>query len=347
MKKLGIAALVARMALMLGGCGHEPPLDPASVNEVYGGLTTSDEQPMFGEETVYESLGMAAAEPIIADPAMTLAEYQAADQAAPRAHYFFLLWGNLKLAPPEGAADAVAPKDFSGSLTLSAGAVGVLRKVRFDAAQGDGVLPRTDAAVVDWQSTIYDRVDGLLFKIVAPEDATVTVAFAGGLTITKAVSELDLAHGVVPVPGGDDAIAWAAAALPKDPAAGCAHGYLVGRWHPRAAIGGLFRGKWVSADGQLHGHLRGLYGERRDGDHVFFGKWIGGGGLFQGLLAGRYADGELTGHWLDQDLALRGRINGLYFEPSEISLRKIGFFVGTWHEACAAEPLAPSETEVR
>jgi hypothetical protein len=216
-----------------------------------------------------------------------------------------------------------------------------------EAVQGDGVLPRTDPKVVAWKSTIYDGVDGLLLRFAAPETATVTIAFDNGQTITKAVSDLDLAHGMIALPGSDDGIAWVAAALEKDPTQGCARGLLVGRWHPRKAVGGIFRGKWVSAEGELHGHLRGLYGERRNGDHVFFGKWIDPEGQFQGLLAGRYGDGELQGHWLDRGLALRGRIAGVYFEPTEISLHKVGFFAGTWHEACAADPLSPSEGEVQ
>ena len=51
----------------------------------------------------------------------------------------------------------------------------VVRKLRMEALQGDGVLPRTDAKLVEWKSTIYDGVDGLLLKLVGDETATVTV----------------------------------------------------------------------------------------------------------------------------------------------------------------------------
>jgi hypothetical protein len=343
MKRLTSLGLAVLVAALFGGCRHQGGLDPSTINEAYGGLTTEDEQSEFGEPAVFGALGSSGADPVFddviaSDPALVTAE-----QSTPTIHYLLVAWGKLKRDSVDGEGD-VTPQDFSGTLSVTDGGIVVVRKVRMETTQGDGVLARTDSKLVEWQSTIYGGVDGLLVKIIAPADATVTLT-AAGQTVAKTVAELDLTYGIVDVPGTDDALAWAAAAVDKS--GGCAHGYMVGRWNRRLAIGGVYRGRWVSADGELRGHMRGIFGDRTDGDHVLFGKWIGGGGEFHGLLAGRYGDGKLQGHWLDAELRLAGRVKGIYFEPAVLEPRKIGFYLGTWQEACPADPIEPSETEVQ
>ena len=344
MKRLTSLGLAVLVAALFGGCRQQGGLDPSTINEAYGGLTTEDESPEFGEPAVFETLGAATADSAFDDAIATDPTFVTVEQNFTTVHYLLMAWGNLKRASADGSDDATTPKDFSGTLSVTDGGIVVVRKVRMEAAQDDGVLPRTDLKLVEWKSTIYGGVDGLLVKIVAPADATVTLT-AAGQTIAKTVAELDLTYGVVDVPDTDDALAWAAAAVDKS--GGCAHGYMVGRWNRRLAIGGVYRGRWVSADGELRGHMRGIFGERNDGDHVFFGKWIGGGGEFHGLLAGRYDAGQLQGHWLDAELRLAGRVKGTYFEPAALEPRKIGFYLGTWQEACPADPIEPSETEVQ
>jgi hypothetical protein len=343
MRNVTWVSAVALLALFIGGCGREDGIDPSSVNEAYGGLTTEDEAPLFGEPAVFEAMGSAVADRVVSDPITTDPAFVVEEQNAPRVHYLFLAWGRLKRTSIDGLPTAISPQDFSGTLSVTDGGIAVLRQLRMELPQGDGVMPRVDRKLVEWQSTTLGGVDGLLVKIVGPEDATVTLTIAGQ-TIARQLGELDLSHGIIDLPDSDDGIAWAAAATAVE---GCAHGYLVGRWNRRLALGGVFRGRWISADGELHGHLRGLFGARRDGDHVFFGKWIGGEGDFHGLLAGRFGDGELQGHWLDRDLQLTGRIKGLYFEPRVLDPRVAGFFLGTWQEACPADPIQPSEEAVQ
>ncbi|MBI5478321.1 MAG: hypothetical protein HY906_05660 [Deltaproteobacteria bacterium] len=344
MKRLMSLGLAVLVAALFGGCRQQGGLDPETINEAYAGLTTEDEEPQFGEPAVFGAMAASAADPVVDDTIAADPSYVTEEQKAPTIHYLLLAWGKLKRDSIDGTLDVANPQDFSGTLSVTAGGMVVVRKVRMEAVQGDGVLPRTDRKLLEWKSTIYGGVDGLLVKIAAPADATVTLT-AAGQTIAKTVAELDLTYGIVDIPGTDDALAWAAAKVEK--AGGCPHGYMVGRWNKRLAIGGVFRGRWVSADGELRGHMRGLFGARDNGDHVFFGKWIGGGGEFHGLLAGRYGDGALHGHWLDRELQLKGRVKGIYFEPPILEPRKVGFYLGTWQEACPADPIEPSETEVQ
>jgi hypothetical protein len=344
MKRLTSIGLAVLVAAFIGGCRQQGGIDPDTINEAYGGLTTEDEEPQFGEPAVFGAMGAAAADPVFEDAVAADPTYLTEEQNATTIHYLFLAWGKLKRDSVDGTVDVTAPQDFSGTLSVTEGGMIVVRKLRMENLQGDGVQPRTDPKLIEWKSTIYGGVDGILVKIAAPATATVTLT-AAGQTIAKTVAELDLTYGIVDVPDTDDALAWAAAKVEK--AGGCQHGYMVGRWNKRIAIGGLFRGRWVTADGELRGHMRGLFGARHDGDHVFFGKWIGGGGEFHGLLAGRYGEGTLQGHWLDRELQLKGRVKGLFFEPPVLEPRKVGFYLGTWQEACGDEPIDPSETEVQ
>lgn len=344
MKRLTSLGLAVLVAAFFGGCGNQGGIDPSTINEAYGGLTTEDEAPEFGEPAVFGSLGASAADLVVDDPVVNDPTFVTEEQNAPRIHYLVLAWGKLKRDGLD-LSDIRDPQDFSGTLSITDGALAVARKVRMETVQGDGVLPRTDPKLVEWRSTVYGGVDGLLVKIVSSAaDATVTLT-AAGQTVARTVSELDLTYGIIDVPDTDDALAWAAAAVDKS--GGCPHGYMVGRWNKKIAIGGIFRGRWITADGELRGHMRGLFGQRRDGDHVFFGKWIGGGGEFHGLVAGRYDAGKLQGHWLDAELRLAGRVKGLYFEPPALEPGSLGFYLGTWQEACPADPIEPSETEVQ
>ena len=80
-----------------------------------------------------------------------------------------------------------------------------------------------------WQGTIssYYQTEGLTGRDAqglraqdfSSKEVTVTL---GGLTLKKSMAELDLARGLIEIPGIDDGLAWAAAALPKS--GGCEHG---------------------------------------------------------------------------------------------------------------------------
>lgn len=331
------------LLLNLAGCGGDEQINLGDVDKTYGALSTTDEAPQFGENGAFSEQGAAEADPAATDALATDPAVAPAEQAAKKIHFLALAWGHLRAATDE-ALDKPAAKDFSGSLSISQGAVVVVRKLRMEPVQGDGVLPRTDVKLVEWKSTIYNGVDGLLFKLLGPEEATVTLKLAGQ-TVTKTLAELDLTQGGVEIPGTEDGLVYAAAAVNKGQ--GCEHGYMIGRWHRLAPRGGVFRGKWVTADGTLRGHLRGLFGTRKSGEDVFFGKWISNDGAFKGLLAGSYGANKYQGHYLDKTLALKGRIGGVYFEPRILEVRKMGILVGTWHEACQYEPLASGETEVK
>ena len=149
MKHLTSLALTLLVAAVFVGCGHDGGIDPATVNEAYGGLTTEDEAPVFGEPTVFNSMAAAEADPVFDDTIAVDPAFITEEQNAPRLHYLLLAWGKLKRDSIDGTLDVANPQDFSGTLSVTEGGIVVVRKVRMEAVQGDGVLPRTDRKLVE------------------------------------------------------------------------------------------------------------------------------------------------------------------------------------------------------
>ena len=59
--------------------------------------------------------------------------------------------------------------------------------------------------------------------------------------------------------------------------------------------GGVFHGKYIDADGEFRGVLRGRYGHGLAGRRLFFGHWIDAGGQLVGVLKGHWRDEPGTG----------------------------------------------------
>jgi hypothetical protein len=125
-----------------------------------------------------------------------------------------------------------------------------------------------------------------------------------------------------------------------------AHGRIYGHyWHdvPDATSdtsGGLFRGRWLAADGSPRGVLRGEYEPLEPewlppdlaGGGVFRGKFIDLNGEFRGVIRGRY--GHLPGgrnlffgHWIDADNGLVGVLKGHWKDVPEVNGGRFG---GRW-----------------
>ena len=109
----------------------------------------------------------------------------------------------------------------------------------------------------------------------------------------------------------------------------CPHGYLKGVWKkldPNKSFG-VYKGKWVTANGKVHGWLKGVFGKNKLGHGVFFGKYIDVNGKFKGLLKGHYGNG-----------LFRGRYHGFYGGIGEL---RGGYgknvFMGKWVSYCKAQ----------
>ena len=96
----------------------------------------------------------------------------------------------------------------------------------------------------------------------------------------------------------------------------------------------MFRGRWINSLGTNAGHLRGIWGINRFGNKVFKGKYISLNGEFRGLLAGqwKYVHGEnggfFQGRWVNRAHQTVGIMKG-HFKTGRPGDRR-GFFHGRY-----------------
>ncbi len=330
--KTRLASLCA-LALLGPGClaeeADEADQIASALEEDSGGLTMDDEAPMFGadDEFAVAALGdeAAFADPMAQDPAVALM-MEGPDAVVARVQ---ILWGQL---PPDGQPD---PRNWSGRISISRGALLVRRTLAFDPVT-DRILPRTDPRQVDFTSVTAPHVDGLVLAVVDPEPESaepLTLSYASiadGEVYTADLGAL-LAGPVVADLGDGNRIAGVALARPVD---ACEHGFLRGRWRAVEPGRGVFLGGVADAEGEPIGHVRGIYGRRLNGEQVFFGKYIDREGHFRGIFGGHYRDGEFIGRWLTRN-GEHGVLGGHYIENSP-GPHPAGQFAGRWAETSCA-----------
>ena len=381
---LMVAFLV--MAGVLAGCSDEAA-DPLANNSTatddfdqmdfslpYGGLTISDEDEAFGDESLH--LMMLAEDeelvddPLADDPAVLELEeagdrfYDPADPARPVFTFLKLRWGMLP--GPEDTITVPAPPcevtDWTGELHTDRGFVIVRRVVAFEQPADHLIFPRLDEKTVAFVSHTACRYDGLVIQIIErPYDPTAEgytpnilhlnlpgyrgrfeVAQLAGLDELIEVDDLGNRIQLSGFKLGDINL--------------CPKGFLSGRFRHLLVepdLGesvvddrpgdhmGNFVGTWTSLTGRIDGFLRGGYGLNQEGDRVFFGKYIDRRGHFRGLLAGTWEPAAeernlatFSGHWINAAGHAEGRLGGRAYP---VEGYPGGFFAGRWATLCDEE----------
>ncbi len=339
---LFLAALLTAGIVLLSGCelfdsGESGTGQPAELSQ-YGGFTTSDEAPGFGDAGL---LADYAGDDEFEDEMEDDPRVRNTMNRSGARHYALrMVWGNLETRDSNVTAESDCPvTDWSGSVEVDDGVLIVKRLIRFD--PGDYIVrPRKDPHGVEWVSYTKDHVDGILFKIVVPPH-TSTDAVDGFLRIST-----PFYNGSIPLASLEDyrelviydacnkISIVATAAKPSD----CPKGFLEGGWIADSDTSGHFRGAWIGAEGGLMGYLKGNY-EIRDGHRVLYGKWITESGNFRGLLRGTWSplrdedgpDGIFEGRWVNAAFTVMGVFKGHYhISEGDTS----GFFHGRWKKNC-------------
>lgn len=307
------------------GAPDEDNLDgvTASIERENGGYDTSDEAPLFGDDALYASADIEAdgqiSDSLATDPAIV--DLEANTSVAARE--VIVMWGRMPADPN------AAPRNWSGELRLSRGAMVVRRRIAFEEAT-DGLAPRVRRDVVAFRSVTKGHADGLALTVLDPtptSTAPLTLTYASADATATATYTIDLGaldDGPVAIDAGDGAQIIAVAHR----RAACAHGFVRGRWHAMSQNAGRYAGLVLNADGEPSGHIRGIYGVRANGESVFFGKFIAANGEFKGIVRGDFDARHFQGRWLDRD-GDHGVLRGLYRAGE--SLRG-GQFLGRWAE---------------
>jgi hypothetical protein len=257
-----------------------------------------------------------------------------AKAAGAKSFHVVLVWGHLPQAHDADDADP-DPKieNWSGSVSVDAGAIGLERTIAFDA--NDHIDPRTSKTSLSFDSHTLPYVDGLLLRAVVPAGGSTLLHFKTA-TLTTDIDLADLPAkigGIQRLADDEEGLAW----IGFEDTAGCAKGFVHGRWIKERAAFGRLRGVVSDADGERIGHVRGLWGhaKKRNAD-VFFGKYIDRDGDAKGLFGGRYASGGFSGFWAskDENDVDVGHMEGFYGAAHD-NVDGRGVWLGRWSEKCA------------
>jgi hypothetical protein len=326
---------VSAFAIGCSSAGQNPP--PAhdstgenasqmssALEEDNGGLTTEDEAPYFADPEVEQLPDFEVAPPEILDA-------PGADDPAFKSYHVVLLWGHLPTPADATAADPdPQPVDWTGSIAVDRGAVGVERTLAFDAR--DHLVRDGSKQTVSFASHTLPLVDGLFVRVVVPAAGPQVLHFKTA-ALTTDIDLSALADKVVDAQrlgDGRNGLVYMGYPDRKD----CARGVLFGRWvKVRPALGKL-RGRVLDGDGATIGHVRGLWGHapKRDAN-VFFGKYIGVDGHTRGLFGGRYADGRGEGIWGTRSPKDVGGLQIAYSDGYDKGDGR-GIWMGRWSEKC-------------
>ncbi len=326
-----IFALLAM--LIVGGCSKETPTDPGNEGEVteldqpYGGFSTSDELPAFGDPVMTAEFedDEAVTDPITLDPSFA----NAIDSTTVNAYFIRIAWGLLDFD-----STATTSINWDGSATITRGTLGIVKRILFE-PNDKIILPRPDRKTVEWASETSTHFDGIALVIIDRDTSNVE----GLLTIstplysrTFSYSELDSMDIIETVTAEGHQVSIQAFNKKVVPFGG---GFLEGRWVKTRKHGGIFQGRWINRTGTRAGHLKGIWGIDRTGKKVFFGKYITLNGQFGGLLSGNWGyvdnnetNGWFSGRWANRELTTIGVLKG-HWKTKEGSFRN-GFFHGKW-----------------
>ena len=325
---VGMVACVADSGSSTGEDTAQVTDDLAQPN---GGFTTANEAASFG---IADEFTAAAIEADSGDPGDNMATDPTVSAMAGSgtvvARDVLVMWGNIPRGPNGDK------RDWTGSWTVSRGAMIVRRTIAFEARDHLN-LPRADAQTVAFTSHTKPASDGLALTLL---DNAVTGA-ASPLTLTYApadptlsadtfqitVSDLDAGPVVIDAGDGDKIVAVA-----ETPVDACDGGFMRGRFHAvganTAANGGVgvYLGVVTNRAGAPVGAVRGIYGNNK-----VFGKFIDLQGNFVGLINGEYdATNDFQAKWIDRSGSEHGHLHGHYFDSTAVDG---GHFMARWAEA--------------
>jgi hypothetical protein len=305
----------------------------AALDAPNGGISPATaESPAFADPEVEALPVMDSTLATAVDPTDPTAALAATSGAT--AYRLALVWGHLPVPHDADATDvAAAPEDWTGSISVAAGAIGLKRTIAFDV--NDHIDPRANAQTLSFTSHTLPYVDGVLVRVVIPNGAIPSVHFA----TTALTTDIDLTKLAAGVGGvqrlSDDVEGLAWIGFPED---GCARGFIHGRWVKSAPALGRLVGVVSDSDGNRIGDLRGLWGHapKRDAN-VWFAKYIGVAGDARGLAFGNYGDGTFDGLWGAADESHTvdvGTTEGFYSDADDTGDGR-GIWVGRWAAKCA------------
>jgi hypothetical protein len=352
----GLALLLAAGLVFFGGCGNEKSTtgpgpvaqENPNLTDPTGGLSSSDEQPAFGDQSLVTAAGEEESQQDVIAQDPTVTDIESGRLTSARIYAVTILWGMLQ--EPGSAGSIGAPDgnqyDWSGTLSVNRGAVVLRSVVSFEQPGDHMILPRPDRRTLEWASFTGEGFDGirlLVYELPSPGAAENDSLFLDMPMYKQGFLLSDLAgmDSLVTVDQIGNGVRIES--FLTEPASQ-ARGFLRGFWGTIAAGDSLgsFKGVWISDRGGVSGYLRGHYGINSSGDRVFFGKYVNSSGAFEGFIKGTWGTngpdpamlagsaGWFAGRWSDARLSEKGQLRGRWRSPTD----RVGFFDGRWCMGC-------------
>jgi len=341
-----LAVLFVNLLLVIVGCSDgptdtTPQTENPNLEDQFGGYLATSEDPGFGDPALtsesddIEDYG----DPMLTSPG---ADSVINDEAGSLYH-LRVLWGKLRYD-----STVTEITDWSGSLSVSRGAVIIRRAIRFELGQ-DYIPTRTERESFEWVSYTTVHNDGIGVDIYVPADTIdgmdpVTVSFESGpYSRVFTLDELEKLDTIVTLEDSNN-VAFNSFKLDHRP---CPRGFMSGRWGYDADGNGVFRGLWMNKRGMGAGFVKGHFGVDDDGNQVFYGKWVSLNGRFEGFIKGywganpndnasdtarRHATGWFSGAIFNADGAEIGVLEGKYKSHPKYQQ---GFFGARWKLRCS------------
>ena len=338
----------------------------------YGGLTISDENEAFGDDSLkammYAEDGEEFEDPMDDAEVQELEDQgnqpgNADDPDRPRFTFLRLRWGMVtgpqdSLIVPDGPCDVT---DWSGEIRTDRGIVLVRRLIRFEQPHDHIVRPRSNKQTVDFVSHTACHFDGLLLQIIErPEDFESNNTDPNLLHIEagpySGVYEVEALAGLNDIIEVDDqGNLMQLNGFNLSDLAYCPKGFLAGRFrrlpveNPELTLGeedpgiqvGRMAGVNTNLQGRINGFMRGGYGLDPEGNRVFFAKYIDRRGAFRGLMTGTWEPAEnernlrsFEGHWINAAGTTEGMLGGRAHALEDFPG---GFYEGRWTTICDDE----------
>lgn len=327
--------VLSLVAVGCSGSGGTPEADPSEVAQIQealarenGGFTGADEKPDFAELAMAALPDFERSHADVTDPL--------AQATGMKIYRVVLLWGHLPAAHDADDTQIVPQQiDWTGSVKVDEGAVGLSQTLRFDGK--DSVGPRADPRSLTFVSHTYPAVDGLVLRVAVPLTQQ-TLHFS----TTALTADLDLrtlregAGGVKPLGDGRNGLFWVG--FPEEP--DCRQGFVFGHWSKLQPRIGKLKGSIYDQDGVRTGRVKGIWGHVAKGDrdmNLFFGKAIAKDGAHHGMLGGTYDEGQFRGLWGKRGAPSpqgTGTLQGFYSDGYDRTDVR-GVWLGRWSEGCA------------
>jgi hypothetical protein len=381
MKRSLTFSTILVFALLAAGCGSvsDDTASPVNTEDIQlqvvdldsptGGLTETDEKPLFGEPEAFMAVEQGEGEECeYQDPLLDEEHVREMERRhGVRIYRFRALWGKMADAVDDLAVADCCGVDWSGGMKLEGGVIVIERVIRFEP---NDEINRTGPNTIRWKSKTCSHVDGIQVRLIVPpaaaRDSTVVVEaatdavrpepkltiVAGPYERTFTLDELAAMRVIQPVDRCNDYMAVASHRILP----GCPSGYLLGSWNRasqpdtlyneetgkiRGVVLGHFKGIWVSERGWAVGHVRGFYGVNSNLERKFFGKYINPKGEFMGIIAGDWdvyptlaaspagEMGSFEGLWYGRNHGIKGRLKGDW-----VTSAGQGYFKGIWDMLC-------------